>query len=168
MKLWHNTYATRADFCRVFVDEMDRLYLLAFLLLTNRELAEKCFVRVLHAVQHDQTVFKSFASSWVRRRIIKDALHTVFEESAAIEHHRDIWHAQSDTGICVDAVTQIDALERFVFVMTVLEGYSTKESSLLLGCNIQGVREAQCRSLATIGKYNNLGITNVGRLQASA
>lgn len=39
-------------------------------------------------------------------------------------------------------VSTLDDFERFVFVMTVLEGYSEHEHALLLNCSIQGASSA--------------------------
>ncbi|HEV2728761.1 MAG TPA: hypothetical protein VGV15_01915, partial [Terriglobales bacterium] len=38
-------YATHGDFCRIFEEDMNRLYMLAFLLTGDHSAAEKCFVR---------------------------------------------------------------------------------------------------------------------------
>ena len=40
-------YATRSDFCRIFEKDMNRLYLLCFLLTADPSLAEKSFIRGL-------------------------------------------------------------------------------------------------------------------------
>jgi hypothetical protein len=46
------------------------------------------------------------------------------------------------------AVTQLPLLERFVFVMSVLERYSTWDCSLLLGCSMKKVAQARQRALS--------------------
>ncbi len=40
-------YATSADFCRIFESDMNRLYLLCYLLTADHGIAEECFVRGL-------------------------------------------------------------------------------------------------------------------------
>jgi len=44
-------YAMKSDFCRIFEKDMNRLYLLSFLLTGDRSTAEKCFVGGLHIAQ---------------------------------------------------------------------------------------------------------------------
>src|SRR5580704_5896662 len=70
-------YATRADFCRVFDNDRDRLYLLSLLLTGDPELAEKCFVRGLEDSKGGNPVFKEWARSWARRTIITNAIRMV-------------------------------------------------------------------------------------------
>ena len=165
---FNDGYATWADFCRVFEGEMNCLYLLAFLLIPNRNFAAACFLRVLQAAQCGPRVFRPCVSSWIRRRIIKDALHTFVDQSKRVEHVRDVWFEQSNVRAHVNAVTQIDAFERFVFVLMVLEGYSCKECSLLLDCSMASVREARLRALRELGLQHNGVVAHAHELQASA
>ena len=167
MNNFRNTYATSADFCRVFESEMDRLYLLAFLLLADHASAEQCFLHVLEAVREDKAVFKPSVSRWIRHRLIQDALQRVFEESSS-EHVRDFWYEESNVAPYIDAIVQMDALERFGFVLVVLEGYSTKECSLLLGSHIKEVTDATLHALGAVGTQMN-DVRVIGQsLKASA
>src|ERR1700739_592378 len=54
-------YATRSDFCRIFKKDMNRLYLLSFLLTGKHSLAEKCFVSGLEDSAKGNPVFKEWA-----------------------------------------------------------------------------------------------------------
>src|SRR5260370_12811077 len=63
-------YATQADFRRVFQEDMNRLYLLSFLLTGERDLAEQCFVSGLKISREGNPVFKEGATSWAPRTII--------------------------------------------------------------------------------------------------
>ena len=52
-----------------------------------------------------------------------------------------------------DAIGSILGLadfERFIFVMSVLEGYSEQDCSALLGCSAQDVRDARVRALQQV------------------
>ena len=53
-------YATRKDFCRIFEKDMNRLYLLSFLLTADDTLAEQCFAGGLHISQEGNLVFKEW------------------------------------------------------------------------------------------------------------
>jgi len=50
-------------------------------------------------------------------------------------------------------------LDRFVFVMSVLEAYSEKECSLLLGCSPLEVHDALTRALDHIAAQNSSAVS---------
>ena len=166
----HNStaYATSTDFCRIFESDMNRLYLLAFLLTTDHASAEKCFVSGLEDSKTGSVVFKDWAQSWARRTIIASAIrmihprpqlatenHQSANESATGEH-AGTGHAAvaTHTGTFNEEVTAIIALpafQRFAFVMSVLEGYSNREASLLLDCSVTELVTARTHALEQIG-----------------
>ena len=51
----------------------------------------------------------------------------------------------------IGAVLELEAFERFVYVITVLERYSDQECSVLLGCTRRDVVAARTRALQQIG-----------------
>src|SRR5258708_762714 len=70
-------YASRADFCRIFEEDMSGLYLLSFLLTADRKKAEQCFVSGLEDAADGNLVFKEWARSWARRAILQNAVRVV-------------------------------------------------------------------------------------------
>ena len=80
-------YAMRSDFCRIFETDMNRLYLLSFLLTGDRSTAEQCFVGGLHIAQEGNQVFKEWAESWARRAIIQNAIQMISPRKAADGTH---------------------------------------------------------------------------------
>src|ERR1700734_1321289 len=70
-------YASSADFCRIFDEDMNDLYLLSFLLTADREKAEQCFVSGLEDAVEGNPVFKEWARSWARRVIIVNAVRVI-------------------------------------------------------------------------------------------
>src|SRR5271166_4326506 len=70
-------YATSANFCRVFQEDMNGLYLLSFLLTADREKAEQCFVSGLEDSVEGSPVFKEWARSWARRAIVRNAVRVI-------------------------------------------------------------------------------------------
>ena len=54
------------------------------------------------------------------------------------------------------AVLELRPFDRFVFVMSVLEGYSDHDCSILLGCSRQDVLAAKTRALQQIGSVAEL------------
>jgi hypothetical protein len=146
-------YATSADFCRVFEEDMNRLYLLSLLLTADPELAEKCFVRGLEDSKSGNPVFKEWAGSWARRRIISNAIATIKPRREVVcrdsrgDGYREIKGLPPELA----SVVSLQAFERFVFVMSVLEAYPERDLRLLLDCSSADIRQARARALDQIG-----------------
>jgi hypothetical protein len=87
--------------------------------------------------------------SWVRRRLIKNAIEIVSPASGREGRKRDLWSSgqrEPQGGIEVDTVTKLAPLERFVFVMSILERGSNWDCSLFLGCSINQVAQARMKA----------------------
>ena len=148
-------YTTSADFCRIFAEEMDSLYLLGFLLTADAEKAEQCFVAGIGDCVEGNAVFKEWAHSWARRAIVQHAVQVAGPASASeITSNKKIG---MEIEPHLKAILNLDTLERFVFVMSVLEGYSYQDCSIMLGCSRQSVVNARARAidqLAAAGQFN--------------
>jgi DNA-directed RNA polymerase specialized sigma24 family protein len=143
-------YAKHADFCDALKTDTEPLYRLAFLLTANYKESEQCFVSTVERAFDEQTVFKEWARSWIKRRLIETAIAIVSPASRRHGQNRDFWGAgQHDTQReCeIDAVTKLDPFERFVFVMSILERYSNWDCALLLGCSMNKVAHARMTAL---------------------
>jgi DNA-directed RNA polymerase specialized sigma24 family protein len=141
-------YATRADFCRVFKAEMRSLYLLAFLLTANHVNAEECFLAALGDAGNEPVVFKEFAASWSRRLVIAHAIRLAAPRSSRESETSDRWSdAEGDSIDVVNRLAQLRPLERFAFVLTVLERYRDVECAILLGRTRPEVMQARTRAL---------------------
>lgn len=162
-------YATRSEFRRIFEKDMNRLYLLSFLLTGDRTLAEHCFVGGLHSAQQGSQVFKEWAESWARRMIIQNAIRLIRPwKTAGVSHAT----ANPSTGnaLIQDAeiagIVDLPVSERFAFVMSVLERYSDQECSLLLGCTRGDVAAARTRALERLGEFADLRkLVSIGSYQ---
>lgn len=152
-------YASRSEFCQLFQKDMNRLYLLSFLLTGDRTIAEQCFVGGLHIAQEGTQVFKEWAESWARRAIIQNAIRMIRPRKADDGTHSV---SVSSTGIALTQHTEVAGIinlptfERFTFVMSVLERYSDQECSLLLGCTRGDVAVARTRALERLGSSADL------------
>jgi hypothetical protein len=125
---YRGDYATHVDFCDLLINDTKQLYLLAFVLTTNHQESERCFVLTVREAFGGQAVFKDWARSWVKRRLIENAITIVCPASARNGHKRDLWSvgqlkAQRDCEI--DTVTKLPDFERFVFVTLILEHDAT-------------------------------------------
>ena len=156
-------YASSADFCRIFDEDMNDLYLLSFLLTADREKAEQCFVSGLEDAVEGNPVFKEWARSWARRAIIQNAVRAInprpaerggSSRSTSVDDHDKALPPQLQMEIA--GVLGLEPFDRFVYVVTVLERYSDHECSLLLGCARREVLAARTRALQQLGSAMEL------------
>ncbi len=139
-------HAVWGDFCNAFVKDMKPLYLLAFLLTANHQDAEQCFATALEAAS-EATVFRDWVRPWIRRILIKVAIHRVLRRPGDNGQTRDSWGDSGAGTSLFNAVAQLGSLERLVFVIVVLERYSIKECSLLLDRSEQAIVTARSHAL---------------------
>jgi hypothetical protein len=168
-------YANGTDFCRALNYEMGRLYVLAFLLSTNHEQAERCIVQTVREVPEHKTVFKEWVRTWTRHALIKNAIRGILLGPRPGTQARDRWwnrQSEPTETAAVEAITRLSSLDRFVFVMSVLERYSLKECSVLLDCTIESVTDARMRAFETLGSRASILTADAesasGHLAASA
>lgn len=156
-------YASQTDFCRIFEEDMNGLYLLAFLLTADRKKAEQCFVSGLEDAVKGNPVFKEWARSWARRAIIQNAVRVINprpvegsrrSNPSSVNSNAEMLPAEEQLEIA--AVLRLEPFERFVYVMTVLERYSDYECSILLGCARRDVLAARPRALQHLGRVMDL------------
>ncbi len=149
-------YANRSDFCEVLEEEMKPLYLLAFLLTANHKQAEQCFASTVEEALKEQAVFKEWARSWVKRTLIEKAIQIVSPVLGRPGEKRDLWsagHRETPGQDQIDPVAKLAPLERFVFVMSILERYSHSDCALLLGCSTSKVAQARARALRLLPDF---------------
>jgi len=149
-------YATSHDFCRVFRDSLDSLYLLSLLLTGDQNKAEHCFAAGFEGSIQAKQVFKESAFRWATAAIIRNAIAELqpcpgWVGSALSE---DI--AAEDSALSalrafeLYRVLALPDFLRFVFVLSVLEQYSKHDCSLLLGCSMEEIEQARLRALELI------------------
>lgn len=148
---YSRAYAIPADFCRIFENDMNRLYLLSYLLTADHRTAEECLVRGLEDSTRSNRVFRDWASSWARRMIITNAILMMSPSASDGASPGRSSQADSKEAAPISAVVALPVFERFVFVMTVLERYSDRECSLLLGCSREDISTARVRALRHMG-----------------
>jgi DNA-directed RNA polymerase specialized sigma24 family protein len=145
-------YATCKDFRQIFTEDMGGLHQLAYLLTADMGKAEQCFVAGLDDSIRGNQVFKQWARAWSKRAIIQNAVKLMAPavgQRAAVEEKAV--HATQGASVpenpLVALVMEWTPFERFVFVMSVLEGYSVRECSALLACRDQDVIAAKSQVL---------------------
>lgn len=145
-------YATCKDFRQIFTEDMAGLHLLAYLLTADMARAEQCFVAGLDDSTRGNQVFKQWARAWSKRAIIQNAVKMMKPaagERAPVEEKsaRSAQSGSAPENPLVDLVMQWAPFERFILVMSVLEGYSVRECSALLACRDQEVIAAKSQVL---------------------
>ena len=152
-------HAKISDFCAVLERDTKPFYLFAFLLTANHKEAEQCFCSALQEGCEENTVFKAHIESWIKRCMLKKAIGIVFSRAANTDEQRDHWSVgtgQLRASNMVTAVTSLAGLERFVFVMSVLEKYSLWDCSLLLKCTVATVEQSRVDALCKLAQSNAL------------
>ena len=145
-----NDYATEIHFCRIFLEDMQSLYLLAFLLTANHEHAKQSLLAGMEDALNERRVFTEWARSWSRRIVIKNAIRLTAAPSAQSHEQPDRWaEAGDESPACttISAVTQLARFDRIIFVLTVLERCSEWECALLLDSSARHVQRARIRAL---------------------
>jgi len=145
-------YAMKSDFCAIFRQQTDRLYLLALLLMAAPQKAEECLVGSLGDCIEGNPVFKNWARAWSVRAIMKRAIRMA---APLTQERRENTQPATGSGMeltpeaaaMIAAVTHLPAFERFVFVMSVLEGYSDRDCAALLNCPASAVAAARLQAL---------------------
>jgi hypothetical protein len=143
----------------VFNDNADRLYTLALLLTAYHELAEHCFLSAFEDCIDSKTVFRECAESWAKRTTIITAIRIVFapKTPAGIHLRREsIEDPTSETPVLVAQISSLDAFDRFVYVMSVLEKVSLRDCALLMGCSVREIMDAKVRALERMGDIRRI------------
>jgi DNA-directed RNA polymerase specialized sigma24 family protein len=158
-------YAAADDFCRIFAQDMNSLFLLAFLLTGDRKKAEECFASALEDATKSNRIFKDWARSWSQRTIIENAIRMIGPTpEQAPDRRREMATLRAiDTEVqrkgksdeSLDAILSLASFERFVFVMSILERYSDQDCSILLACSRRDVVLARAQAAEHIALFAN-------------
>jgi hypothetical protein len=146
-------YAMSEDFYRLFKEDVEGLYLLSYMLMADHERAEQCFVGGLEDSVNGNSVYKQWARSWARRRIIQCAIRTIAPGSQHAEDELNV-EAESEDNPALAAILHLATFKRFVFVMSVLERYSDQECAILLGCSRGEVIMARTQALRHLSRLD--------------
>lgn len=151
-------YATSGDFCKLFLEGVDSLYLLSLLLTGEDVRAEHCFVAGLETCLKGNPTFKQWAHSWTRRMIVVNAIRVIVPvpndtQATSLDFSLE-WMSELHNAPHIDvaSVLELPDFERFVFVTSVVERYSDQDCSVLLKCSPYQIREARARALRLIAE----------------
>ena len=128
-------YATAADLFKTFTEEMHSLYLLSLLLTADNDKAERCFVSAMGECLEDSGVFLEWTRSRARRAILKHSIRMIMPVPAHADSLSLIGlkpPATSAENNPLAPILALDPFERFVFVISVLEGRPEQDCAILL------------------------------------
>lgn len=150
-------YATADDFQNHFASEMTDLFHLAFLLTADIKKAEHCIILSMHQSMERGQVFKAWLPVWIRNTVIQNGVAIVerFRGRSLGEASIPSIPETQQIGACDDlaAVVQLSDLDRLVWVICILERYTTSHCAKLLSRSVQEVRDARNRAIAEIGSF---------------
>ncbi len=151
-------YATEADFCRLFSEQMNRFYFLALMLTADAKKAEDCFVMSFESCLKSRRIFKDWAQRWATHTIIKTAIQIASpvkgsEDGRTLQLPREVTTAPE---AILEALRAIPALDRFVYHMTIIERYLDLECATFLGCSPKDVKTSRERALERLGANDTL------------
>jgi DNA-directed RNA polymerase specialized sigma24 family protein len=145
-------YATHPDFCAVFLQQLDRLYSLALILTGDELRAEECLLAAFDSCVDGRLVFKESTASWSKRSVIKTGIKLMLPAPSKPHFHGNDSSLDSDREASLKYVLELPAFDRFVFVMSVLEGCSDRDCALLLGCSCADLVAARIRAFQQISR----------------
>ncbi len=148
-------YAAATDCYRIFSEEMDSLYYLAFLLTADQNIAERCFVGGLGECVDRFSLLLDKTGSWARSAIVRSAVGIVrpVPEEGNYEVNANL-PATEGVSNPFAFIVSLPVFERFVFVMSILEGQSDEQCQSLLSCSRQEVVMARKTALKRFGAGN--------------
>lgn len=148
-------YATADDFIDIFNEEMRSLFLLCLLLTADIDKAEHCFVSGLEQCISESCSFLEWARLWARRVVIKRAILLITPaRQSTMGPVSECFNMSSPQGMdsTLCDLLELDSLERFVIVMTLIERYSDQDCALLLGCRCMDIAVTRAIALRNLSR----------------
>jgi DNA-directed RNA polymerase specialized sigma24 family protein len=145
-------YARKEEFVSVFECELVGLQRLALLLTANSEAVKRCLTRAFRECISSSSVSKEWALSWTRRVVIRNAISLVMSSGReSLVNTKDetgnglVAYSHDDSPAVIadyESILDLPELDRFVFVICVLERYSMYDCALLLDRSLRDINEA--------------------------
>ena len=135
-------YTGAAGCAEIFIDQMNGLYLLAFLVTADMQITDKCFSKALDEYLHNSCGFMDWAKHDGRRAVLRHAvqiIQPVPKRASGGAFLRNALTLRSAGHQPFAAISSLCAFERFVFVMSVIEDLSEAECAALLNCSVEDV-----------------------------
>jgi hypothetical protein len=148
-------YVSKEEFASVFERERESLQRLALLLTANSEATKRCLSRAYRECIASSSVSKEWVLIWTRRMVIRNAISLVmgpgsqsFVGANDDADNRLIEFFPDDALGAIaesESIFDLPELDRFVFVICILERYSIHDCALLLRRSPRDINEARQR-----------------------
>lgn len=139
---------TSSDYRQLFAGSAERLRWLCYLLTADEDMSDQLLDAALEqSLKGSDHVFREWMVSWARRLIIRVCAETMRAQITAtaqsvymlppmrrdaIDQERIAQVMNLPAEIFEERLLRLDVLSRFVFVLRAMEGYSRRDTSLLL------------------------------------
>jgi DNA-directed RNA polymerase specialized sigma24 family protein len=137
---------TQNDYAQLFADSAEPLRWLCYTLTGDKALSEKVLSAAFEqSLKGADRVFRDWMVSWARRLIIQACIRLMRPTAQSMEECVCIHHRKEDgisellelalsqpSEVLQQRLLNLDPLPRFVFVLRALEGYSRRDTALLL------------------------------------
>jgi hypothetical protein len=143
-------YAKHEDFCEVFEKDAKSLYLLAFVLTANPKESEHCFASTVEKALEQKAVFKEWARSWVKRRMIENAIESAWQVTVRDGQKRDLWSAkqhENEKPCEIDSCDTTSLIRALRFCHVDPGALSDWDCCVLLECSMKKVAQARIGAL---------------------
>jgi DNA-directed RNA polymerase specialized sigma24 family protein len=163
-----NSYAKCEDFRMVFLENLESLYQLCFLLTSDPDKAEQCLLAGLDDCVGAHQVFREWAHPWAKRTLVRNAIRALQprpNRAKSSAPATDVLHGNllnaEDACFNITSVLSLQDFERVVFVLSVLDFYSDRDCAFLLGCFVEDIRNARTRALEKLAALSYAGVSNL-------
>lgn len=159
--------ATAEEVRKAFLEYREELDWLAFFLIGDQAMAEACIVDACALASTQNQVFEAWLEHWARRATVRSAIELqrsrIVQRAAAYEGracpHQEHASLAPETvealkHLSDSAVPRIDVLCRFAIALRGIEGYSSRESALLLNISRLALDAAYCAALESLAILN--------------
>jgi hypothetical protein len=133
--------------CRLFKRDITGLYMLSLMLTADVDSAESCLVSSLGDCMSMKPTLSEWTNGWTRRVLVQNAIELM---RPSVDSDEQSVTCNLKLKPALRALMQLKNFERFVFVLSVLEGYSGRECSLLLRSSAREVMAAKVRALENL------------------
>lgn len=150
--------------CNGVEKNLNGFYQLSLLLTRDHEKAERCFVAGIEHLFTGNRSFNQWAHSCAKRIIIDNAIrelrprpHPVRSSLfAAVFPYIGQLSGTPSGYFELEPILALKDVERFVFVLSVLDYYSLEDCALLLECSLSNIREPHTQALQELVKSVNM------------
>lgn len=142
----HTLVPRAAEFAEAWLDEITNLYLLSFLLTADKVLAEQCFSDAMTDYIGGSRGLTDWSNGPGKAAVIRRAYQVIRPMPKRVHSWSFVPGARpllSAANQPFSAITLLGAFERFVFVLSTLEGYADEVCAALLECELADIAESR-------------------------